>query len=188
MWEGQEGWGHLQQQQLGEQGLCRWLSWELRHGLESGGLVGDRNSLGRDLCSSWRCSGDTLSHLGCARGFQHEPALKSDKIPSWGWWQRHFVPAERLSCSHSTTTPGDPSFGTGICCVDSGTIPTSNPPASLRRTWWHMWHVPGACPLCHPLPGFLQGGSTAPAHPRPQQAAASSKQLGKIQGDLFAWI
>lgn len=77
-------------------------------------------------------------------------------------------------------------LGPASAVVAAGTIPTLNPPASLRRNWWHVWHVPTAIPTRGP--GFLQGGSTTPANPWLQQAAAPSKQLEKIQWDLFAWI
>lgn len=71
MWDGQ--------QQLGEQGLWRWLSQDLRHGLGFGGLQGDRNTLGRDLCSSQRCPGDALSPLWVSLQHRGFPARASTK-------------------------------------------------------------------------------------------------------------
>lgn len=44
-----------------------------------GGLVGDRNTLGRDLCSSRRCRGDTLSPLWVSLGHRGFPAQTSTK-------------------------------------------------------------------------------------------------------------
>lgn len=64
--------------------------------------------------------------FGCpwgTEGFQHKPALKADKPPLPGLVEETFCPcrsrAQPPSCSHSTTTPGNPSFGTGVRCSGS---------------------------------------------------------------------
>lgn len=71
MWDGEEGWGRLQQQQLGEQRLCRWLSLELRHGLEFEGqeYPGERPLLLLEM--SWRCLFPSLGVPGVSSTNQH---------------------------------------------------------------------------------------------------------------------
>lgn len=136
------------------------------------GQVGDRNILERDLCSSQKCPGGALSPLWVPCPLILSLQEEHNPFPSPRAQPPRVIP---ILGSASAAVRNHP-------CAESSCQSEENLVAQVASPWAH--------PHCHPTraPGLLPGGSPTPANPLLQQAAASSKQLGKIQWDLFAWI
>lgn len=109
--------------------------------------------------------------------FQHKPALTNPHC--WGWWQRHFVPARAAqphSCSHSSTTAHDPSFGTGVCCGGSWDHPHTESSCQFEEEL--VARV--ACPWC-PC-GTPWGMSPLPSPPGHLDSCKEDPQLLQTHG------